>query len=115
MLLFRVCGAVGRAVVLKSTLLLLCCALLASAKGQHPEKVKVTDASGKVIAEGRMKGNDKTGIWLWYDSEGRLTKREKWSKGQRQWSVMYNERNRPVSGTNAKGDTIRYKGCNCPR
>lgn len=105
----------GSAVVIKTLLLLLFCMPLVGAVGQQPGKVKITDGNGKVIAEGRMKGKDKTGIWLWYDSEGRITKREKWSNGQVKWSVMYNERNRPVSGTNAKGDTIRYKGCNCPR
>jgi hypothetical protein len=82
---------------------------------QAQKLLKVIDKyeNGKLRMQGQMRKEEKVGFWYFYDSNGWLQRKERWSKGSFVWSIEFNEKHQRTKGMNKKGKEIIYKGCNC--
>ncbi|OYU97426.1 MAG: hypothetical protein CFE21_03800 [Bacteroidetes bacterium B1(2017)] len=94
-------------------LLLLILAKPSLVLAQSKSKVVETYENGKVKSSGHFIDHKKTGIWLFYHTEGWLLRKEKWRKGKMLYSIEYNEKRRRVRGVNSKGEEILYRDCGC--
>jgi antitoxin component YwqK of YwqJK toxin-antitoxin module len=79
------------------------------------EIVKIEDRffNGKIKLKGKEVNGKKEGVWLYYYPDGGVSVKEKWNTGTFVWRIEFNEKHKKTLGINAKGDTIRYKSCNC--
>lgn len=99
---------------LKSLLILMFLTLCTSGlQAQKTSTFRENYTNGKPKVYGKMKGESKTGNWVFYNEAGTVIRREKWKQGKFVWSVEYNEKHQRTKGVDANGKVIVYKGCNC--
>jgi hypothetical protein len=77
------------------------------------ENVKNFHTNGKLKEKGSLKSGQKTGIWVYYHSEGWMEKKEKYKEGKLIWVVFYNAKHQITKSIDKNGNEIPYKGCNC--
>lgn len=79
------------------------------------KKIQEKWGNGQLKSSGWQKNGLKTGQWKHYSSTGWLESREKWAKGNWQWSIFYNEKHQKTAWKNAKGEEKQFNSCGCNR
>jgi hypothetical protein len=82
---------------------------------QAQKSIKVLEKhdNGKLKMQGQLRNEGKVGFWYFYDPNGWLQRKEKWSKGDFVWAIEFNEKHQRTKGMNKRGKETIYKGCNC--
>jgi hypothetical protein len=53
------------------------------------------------------------GIFIYYDANGQIMRKEKWKDGKFFWLIKYDAHKRKLYGVNSRSDTSFFKACNC--
>lgn len=86
---------------------------LLSCSSLKRETVISTWENGKTKEKGKLLAGKKDGFWEYYAETGWLQRREKWKKGEFQWSFSFDERHRKTEMTDKNGNTKPLKDCGC--
>lgn len=99
---------------------LLCCWVLLAlapvvARGQAiPEgKYIVKYADGVVKERGFYHNGQKHKIWMYYNANSAIDRKEKWVEGKLKWQIFYNNRGRVIKTIDEKGVVRTRKACGC--
>ncbi|MBP7512684.1 MAG: hypothetical protein KA981_12180 [Bacteroidia bacterium] len=84
-----------------------------AAGAQGFERKKDYYPNGNVKVAGSLKNGQMIGIWTYYYPHGKLSTKEKYSKGKFLWRIDFDQSGKKIRGINAAGDTTLYKNCNC--
>ena len=88
--------------------LMLCSFQTIPKDGKYKEKHQ----NGKLSVKGHYKSGLKTGTWMFYDANGKILSKEKWSDGQMLWKAEY-EKGRVVRVTDKDGNVHEKSKCGC--
>jgi hypothetical protein len=91
---------------------LLCCFKITIAQNQT-QKVKDYYTNGIIKMKGMKKNDTKIGTWFYYDSNGKLIKKERWKKGDLKFTILYNEKVKASEIIYNDGTVKKLKGCGC--
>lgn len=101
-------------------ILVLCCLLLlalspvvvrgqAIADGKYIGKYE----DGVVKERGFYLNGQKHKIWMYYNPNSAIDRKEKWAEGKLQWQIFYNNKGRIIKTVNEKGVVKTRKACGC--
>lgn len=69
--------------------------------------------NGKTLQTGKRNHDGPHGLWKYYNTDGRLTMKEKYRKGIMIWRVEYSERGKIIRTTDRKGNIKTRPDCGC--
>jgi len=93
-------------------------ALLFAALQSHAQDKKETlpfemrDSLGLVREKGFISLGQRTGLWTFFDKDGKVTKKIKYRKDVAIWTFIY-ENDKITESINRKGK-VKKRSCNCP-
>lgn len=96
-----------------SAFLLLASTQMAYAQTPANGKYVARTASGTLIETGYYTNGQKDKRWAYYNEKGIIERKEKWTKGQLQWQVFYNEKGKITRTIDKNGKETVRPACGC--
>lgn len=99
--------------VLCCWILLALCPVLARAQAIPDGKYISKYEDGVVKERGFYHHGEKHKIWMYYNPNSAIDRKEKWVEGKLKWQIFYNSRGRIIKTIDEKGMVKTRKACGC--
>ena len=66
-----------------------------------------------ITEKGQFKDGKRTGLWQFYNANGKLVKRAKYKKGQFWWAIYYKDNGKVAYSIDRRGKVVKRSDCGC--